>query len=563
VFENKKKYFGFTVLIFLSISISAVAQELNQSARLGTEQLLQCYRSTKNPAYQTQDVDLIKDRKCGFGLISQLLERWGEFSQTQQHELSLLMKAAVMQYDTIVGNFRIFYDTSGVNTPALLDQYNNRIPGTAKAYIDSVAKIFNHVWNVEIDQMGYLAPPFEPMQSYYNIYIINTPYYGLTTPVTQITGSSNPARYYSYIEVNCDFRELSTKGIDGLKVTAAHEFHHAIQIGSYGYWTGEKYAHELTSTWFEDVVYPEVNDYIFYLDEYFTRFYTGISFNTSSFNGYERVVWPLFLAKRFSPDIMRDIWTRMRTQPFLESTDAALVNAGSNLQTAFAEFTYWNYYTADRADTVKYYSEGNRYPRFLPLQKKEYSAGDVTIWGDVYPLSSSMYEYDIPNDTITAIIANIDVNNARNNITTPQRVDATFFSSHYIPPPYHQFSNGMKVKITVADTSLWNDFYSQSSTIVFTIKRLSNIAPNPFHVNCDQQLILPVYEDEIGLANVYMYSSSLSLVYTAEVHVAYYKTSMVVAVNGPDFQSKLSSGVYFVVARTKKRDYQWKVSVIR
>jgi len=48
----------------------------------------------------------------------------------------------------------------------------------------------------------------------------------------------------------------------------------------------------------------------------------------------------------------------MSTQPFLESTDAALVNIGSNLPTAFSEFTYWNYYTADRADTVKYYPKG-------------------------------------------------------------------------------------------------------------------------------------------------------------------------------------------------------------
>jgi hypothetical protein len=563
VFENKQKYYRFVVLLLLSVSISAIAQELRQSARLKTEQLMQYYRAVRNSAQETQEGDLIQDRKCGFGLRTQVLERWGEFSQSQQIEFSLLMKAAVMQCDTIAGHFRIFYDTSGINTPALLDQYNNRIPGTAKAYVDSTARIFNHVWDVEIDQMGYEAPPFEPPQSYYYVYIISTDDYGATTPYTQIASSNNPARYYSYIDVNNDFQTLPTKGINGLKVTAAHEFHHAVQMGSYGYWMTEQYAYELTSTWFEDVVYPEVNDYFFYLPNYYSGFHGGLSFNTSLYRGYERVVWPIFLAKRFSPSMMLDVWTRMRTQPFLESTDAALVSIGSNLQTAFSEFTYWNYYTADRADTVKYYSEGNHYPRFQPLQKIVYTNGDGTVGGDVFPLSSSMYEFDLSSsDTLTAMIANVDVNAAELGQPLTKRVDITLFSQNY-PPPYHQFENGLKARIAVADTSLWHDFFSQSSTLEYVLKRLSNLAPNPFRINNDQQLFLPVNEDEIGLANVYLYSSSLSLVYTAEVNVTYQNKSMVIAVSGADLKSKLSSGVYFVVAKTKKKDYQWKVSVIR
>jgi hypothetical protein len=333
----------------------------------------------------------------------------------------------------------------------------------------------------------------------------------------------------------------------------------------------ELYAHELTSTWFEDVVYPEVNDYFFYLPNYFSgfpnyrNFHEGLSFNThkSLYGGYERVVWPIFLAKRFSLSIMLDVWTRMRTQPFLESTDAALDSIGSNLQTAFSEFTYWNYFTADRADTEKYYPEGNYYPRFMPFQKTTFSQADVTLGGNVEPLSSSMYEFDLSSsDTLTAMIANVDVRNARNNDTTRQRVDITL-SSQSLAQPYYKFKNELKARIVVADTSLWHDFFSQSSTLEYALKRLSNLAPNPFRINNDQQLFLPVNEDENGLANVYLYSSSLSLVYTAEVKVTPQNNSMVIAVSGADLKSKLSSGVYFVIAKTKKKDYQWKVSVIR
>ena len=110
----------------------------------------------------------------------QVINRWKEFSQVQRAELSVLMKADVLQSDTIAGHFHIFYDTTGINEPALLDNNNQRIPGTAKAYIHFVAQIFNHVWDVEIDQMGYSAPPFEIGQLYYNIYVEDMKDYGIT-----------------------------------------------------------------------------------------------------------------------------------------------------------------------------------------------------------------------------------------------------------------------------------------------------------------------------------------------------------------------------------------------
>jgi len=78
-------------------------------------------------------------------------------------------------------------------------------------------------------------------------------------PVDLISGTQ-PERYSSNIDINNDFIGSSffTKGIQALRVTAAHEFHHAIQFG-YGWWgSDERYAYELTSTWMEDVVYTDV-----------------------------------------------------------------------------------------------------------------------------------------------------------------------------------------------------------------------------------------------------------------------------------------------------------------
>ncbi|MGD1045835.1 MAG: MXAN_6640 family putative metalloprotease [Bacteroidota bacterium] len=565
------KYLSLVVLLFSTVSAWAGAEDKGTSKRLTTEQLLNHLRSIKNPSFQPMVSDeSFQDVKCGFGIQVQVVNRWQEFSQTQRAELSVLMKADSLQCDTVVGHFRIFYDTSATslyidNTPALLDQYNNRIPGTAKAYIDSVARIFNHVWDVEITQMGYTPPPFENGQSYYNIYVQDMQDYGVTTPNgSQINGTDVPPRYYSYITIDNDFQENQyyTHGINGLKVTAAHEFHHAIQMGSYGLWANDLYAYELTSTWFEDVVYTDVNDYYNYLPAYFIGFSYGLSFNSSSYGGYERSIFAHCLAKIYGADIMKDIWTGMRTQPFLESTDAALVNHGSNLKSVFAEFTKWNYFTRDRADTVNYYPEGNHYPRFQPLQITDFYNAYSTVHGDVYPLSSSMYEFDSRIDTITAIIANVDIGNAIMGNTTQQMIDVTL-SLQSLSQPYIELANGLNAKIAVDNLSLWHSFFIQSSNQIDIPRQELNAAPNPFHLADAPWLKLPINQDAAKTAQVFFFTSSFQLAYSGFLNVGNEDGFRAIVVPTSEVKSKLSSGIYFIIAKTATSDYKWKVAVIR
>jgi hypothetical protein len=561
------KYLLLICLFLFSVISSVVAKDKRISNQLTAEQLLNHLRTIKNPSLQPAVSDeSFQDVKCGFGIQAQVIDRWKEFSQSQRAELSVLLQAEVMQTDTFAGHFHIFYDTTGINEPALLDNNKQRIPGTTKAYIDSVARIFNHVWDVEVDQMGYSAPPFESGQSYYNIYVKNIDEYGDTYPIEpQINGTDIPPRYCSYIAIDNDYQGFNTSGINGLKVTAAHEFNHTIQIGSYGYWEDDKYAYELTSTWFEDVVYTDVNDYYIYLPDYFGGFSNGLSFNSSSYGGYERCIWAHFIAKRFSPDVMRDVWTAMRSQPFLESMDSVLRYPlwGSNLQSAFAEFTKWNYFTWDRADTVNYYPEGNHYPRFQPLQKIAFYNTTSTSSGDVEPLSSSMYEFDMQQDTITAIIANVDVTNAIIRNMTQQKIDVTL-SSQSLSSPSQDLANGLKAKISVDTLSLWRWYFMQYSTGVIT-RLQSNAAPNPFRLAEAQKLFLPINEDNAQWANVYIYDSALKLAYSGQLQTNYNENggTRVIEVPVSEIKSKLFSGVYFIFAKTANSNYKWKVAVIR
>ncbi len=107
----------------------------------------------------------------------------------------------------------------------MLDANNYRIEGTAIQYVDSVGAVFNHVWDVEIGELGFSAPPFEAGQTAYNIFIVewSGEYYGETNFVDTLS-SVPPIRCTTNIDIDNDFAEFATKGIAALKVTAAHEF---------------------------------------------------------------------------------------------------------------------------------------------------------------------------------------------------------------------------------------------------------------------------------------------------------------------------------------------------
>jgi hypothetical protein len=562
--SNHYKYHFIKILIFCSLTCCVVAQESHRQIRLETDQLLEYFRSRKNKSVQiSPSIGGVHDGKCGFWIGAQVLSQWNRFSDAQQKEMSILMQPGPMQCNIIAGQFRIYYDTSGLNTPCLLDNFNNRIPGTSKAFIDSVASIFNHVWSVEVDQMGYTAPPFEDGQSYYNIYVeeLGSSIYGQTTAVgTPINGSSIPPRYSTFIEIDNDFKDVKSKGISGLEVTAAHEFHHAIQYG-YGFWENDTYAYEITSTWLEDELYTDVNDYYNYLSWYFDStpgFWQGLPFyDVNHYGGYERCIWNHYLAKRFSPTIIREIWEEMRTQSFLPSAEIVLSNWGSSLSSAFAEFTYWNYFTKNRANPEKYYPEGENYPIFQPLQQISFSTGTLTVSGNVYPLSSSIYQFNTAQDALNIIVANADVEAAKRGELTPlRRVDITL-STEPLAQPVVNLANGLMAQVRVSDNlSLWRYFFSQE------VER-ADASPNPLRLDAAQRLMLPVNEDGAQTAEVYFYTPSLSLACSGSFNIIYEYGSRIIVIPTSEIKSKLSSGIYFVFAKTVNRDYKWKVAVIR
>ena len=517
--------------------------------------------------------------KCGSPLIAWARQRWDELSPQARLEINAVLVRPSLEKSrpTPSGKLRVHYDTSAtsLNKPALLDASGQRIPNTHEAYVDSVIKIFDYCWQYEVDSLGYLSPPTDQTLGggpEYDVYILNFTdgTFGYTQPFNgEIMLSSAPnEKYTSHIAIENDFRGYRTSGMNGMKVTAAHEFHHAIQIGRYGLWsTNDFYFNELTSSWMEDVVFTSVNDYYFDVARYFQNYRDGLNRSLPftkfdpSFSGYERSIWAHFLSKRFGRNVIRAIWEQEQSQPLFQGMRSALESYGTTLEAEYTSFAYWNFFTADRADTVRFYPEGKSYPRLVRNGAATFSGSTSVIANGAFPFSTQIYEVAYGSDTVNAFVVNTDVDavlrgdNAVRNVEV--RVSLTGAG------PHQTLANGLSFSLLVDQLQQWRSFFlsSASKDDIATVQK--EASPNPLRLSDSQSLVLPVDEPVASEAEVLIVGSSLDLAFSGRFSVTELYGKTVIAIPTQNLRSKIASGVYVVLARVAEREYRWKVAVIR
>lgn len=520
--------------------------------------------------------------KCGTSALVLAYSRWGELNlQTRQAVLQALQRPA-MQKDRLSPSrrFRIHYDTVGIDAPALMTPGpgGQRIPGTAERFIDSVGSYFDSVWKLEVDSLHYLAPPSDGLQGggpEYDIYVqeLGTDMFGQTSwsPSTDLVEDGLRQRFSTYIEIDNDFAGYRTPGMDGLAVTAAHEFFHAIQVGSYGVWTtvpnSDFYFYELSSVWMEHVAFSQVRDYYYYLPKYFQlyrdgqdRSYPFTKFD-GSYRGYERAIWALYLAKRFGRDVLRQIWAGMKQTTVLPSTTSVLRQLGTSIEQEFSQFSIWNYYTADRGDPIRFYDEGRNYPRFKPNVSMDFLGSQAAIGTSASALSTQLYQFVLSNDTITAVVSNHDVAAAQLS-SSPMSDISLQMKSSGMEPPYQLVAAGIGVSFKTVDATKWHTTYLRSSSRSNAVIS-PGPSPNPFRLALDARLILPVGGNSAQPADVYILNSAAEQVFARRYEVRQSFGMTVVEVPASDLRSDIATGIYFVIARFGEQEYKWKVAIIQ
>jgi Dockerin type I domain len=321
---------------------------------------------------------------------------------------------ATHSYDSPSGIFKIHYNTEGGNAVDLSDtDPANGIPD----YVDRVALYIDSSWQYENIHLGYKLPPSDNDaggDSLYDIYLLNIPYYGYTQP--EAFGPEPWDDYISFMGIHNSFFEFPTNDdpagdqIGAIKATCAHEYFHAIQY-AYTY-LADVWFMESSSTWMEEIVFPEVNDNYNYIDSFFLYPHCQLN-STDKWHHYSAFVWNRFLDHSFDTTIIRDVWDGLLLIPDAYSNlDIKLQDRGSDLSSAVSEFAAWNWCTNSRDDGV-HYEDGSEYPLIEAASNIVfYPTGWTVPPTDQKPggLSSNYICFNNPEETIGDLLIWFDGN---------------------------------------------------------------------------------------------------------------------------------------------------------
>ena len=285
----------------------------------------------------------------------------------------------------------IWWVTRTNDAPSRVDRNRNGIPD----YVDTARAVFRDVWRAQIGRFGYRKPRSDIGSKRHgpngklDIYIADVGSQGLYGYCT----TDDPARarrrsVSSYCVVDNDFSRKqfggSAVGVKALKVTAAHEFFHAVQ---YGYdWLEDLWLMEGTAAWIEDEIYDGINDNRQYLrtsplsQRFF--FYSIDYYNPDPAEidaGFKYGAWIFwrYLSERYGRDIVRSVWRRADAWPRMpnEYSARAVVSAvslrGDDFPSVYADFGVANLAPASG------YREGAAYPAPKPTRTMAVSPAGV------------------------------------------------------------------------------------------------------------------------------------------------------------------------------------------
>ena len=373
--------------------------------------------------------------KCGMELINTLNQNLVHYSSEQQQILSKILERPQSQTSTVSpgGFFRVHYDLTGNN--ALGYDLNLLLQALDSAY------------NFEINFLGYPSPPSDGAEGgddKYDIYVQNLAgLYGYTQFETKFADS----RWTSFMVIDNDYVGYYSSGINGAKVTVAHEFHHGIQGGNYApagsnspFRNSDVFYYEITSTSFEEFVFDDVNDYYAYMPSYFQNPETAMSLN----DGYNLAIWNIYLQNNFGFDILKRQWELIPGNDALKAIAISIDENGSTFGNELNKFGIWTYFTNSRnIYPGEYFEEASSYPLITPTATMSFTPPSDIYNMTIAPVANYFLRINLPSSdgVFYSIITNSDYQKSAN-----QTLPFTFSI-------YQDTVNGQKII---------NDFYSAS-----------------------------------------------------------------------------------------------------
>ena len=593
------------------------------AAGLSVEQEQQIIRDVLS-IYQPESVlaagEALEFRKCGTSIMVEARRLWPRLSDETRARLSQYLEerpALALYYDTPDGHFRIHYDTTGADAVDL--SRGRRTDGVPK-YVDTCAYVLHLVWQKEIEDFAYSAPPRDDFYekgetAAYDVYLrdLGSYYLGLTQPEEIILGPVDKAT--SFLIMDNDYRGYQGYSPDEwvkmMSVTAAHEFFHAVQFGIdiYEYYesaddqAADIWWHEMTSTWMEDEVFDDVNDYIAYLPAFFEH--PNWALTTQGSGGhkglypYAAAVWPKFLSERFDEQLIHDIWMQCGQKPFLNSIEAfhdQIAARGSSFPMELGRFRLWCYFSGSRWRPFSF-SEGAHYPTipdstFLtvhtsypvsdsisPLRRPEYLGTAYLQF--VRPAIDSAMDFKLQVLSDKLDLWAVD-GAGMSGVAEPNLLGIRDITQPLVVPSWQNYENVMVMVMPYSEN--YSDFksipgqkflYVVSDTLKPVVdNKVLPVYPNPFTVG-DEPLYISVQREKREETEIFFYTANGEYIRGGRQERSGDQTPYYLAKDegsvGATFtwdgrnaaNQKVASGVYLCLVRLGGRKSIQKVAVFR
>ena len=316
-------------------------------------------------------------------------------------------------------HFCVHWVTRSSDAPSLADRNRNRIPD----WIDRTKSVLGTVWSAEVGAFGYLRPLSDANSSSHrggnpngklDVFVADLGddrLYGYCASDDPRAGRRVSA--YCVLDDDYSVRQFRTgaHGVGALRVTAAHEFFHAVQ---FAYDVGEdRWLMEGTATWMEDEVFDGINDNLQYLRSSplgANPWFPLDLFDPNRRNQYGVWIFFRYLSEQFGRPVVRDIWSRSvgRSQYSVKAVVAAVESRGTPFNSVFADFGLRN------MQPSVYYSEGSSYRRpgvsgTIPLAANEFYAAPQSI--PMFHFSNDYYTF-VPQSSEATLALNVKTQRA-------------------------------------------------------------------------------------------------------------------------------------------------------
>jgi hypothetical protein len=265
--------------------------------------------------------------------------------------------------------FMIHYEKEGPNAVYNPDEDINPEDGVPD-YINRVAEYLELSYYVYANDLGFDYPPPDDGaggNDKYDIYVADV--IGITVPDVPSNYYPGRAAYTAYSFIGHDLRthRHPDDPLPFLMATCSHELFHAFQIAYRAFPSDDPpWWYELTADWAEERVFDDLNEVYHYLPDYYQKIDRSI-YLTGGSHMYGAWVLAEYLSENYGNNIIKSIFTRLISYDnSITAINSALTDINQNINSCFADFARWNYFTSSRW-CPGYFEEGAYFPESVPI----------------------------------------------------------------------------------------------------------------------------------------------------------------------------------------------------